>query len=144
YEVRIADLRRATAQDHSRVMAERAYADGRLLESQGKAESFRKAIGKYEEALKLYRTAGDRRGEGDTFHQIGEIQADLGGNPKAHLTKTRRRWSITARRFRSGEPRAITAVRSTRSTASAWSIARWARIRRRWTTSTMRFRSAEP
>jgi hypothetical protein len=51
YEVRIADLRTATAQDHSRVMAERAYLNGILLESQGlqgKAESFRKAIEKYD------------------------------------------------------------------------------------------------
>src|SRR5262249_44665944 len=54
YEVRITDQRTATAQDHSLVMAEKAYADGRLLESQGKAESLRKAIEKYEEALGLY------------------------------------------------------------------------------------------
>src|SRR5215475_8280028 len=57
YEVRITDLRTATAQDHSRVMAERTFADGHLLESQGNAESLRKAIEKYEEALRLYRTA---------------------------------------------------------------------------------------
>jgi tetratricopeptide (TPR) repeat protein len=83
YEVRIADIRTATAQDHSRVMAERIYADGKLLELQGKAESLRKAMEKYEEALRLYRIAGDRRGEGDTLHQIGSIQASLGENRKA-------------------------------------------------------------
>jgi tetratricopeptide (TPR) repeat protein len=83
YEVRIAELRRATAQDHSRVMAERVYADGRLLELQGKAESLRKAIEKYEEALRLYRVAGDRRGEGDTLHQIGLIHSQIFENRKA-------------------------------------------------------------
>jgi tetratricopeptide (TPR) repeat protein len=83
YEVRIADLRTATTQDRSRVRAERTYADGRLLESQGNAESLRKAIEKYEEALGHFRVAGDRRGEGYTLYKIGYIQARLGENLKA-------------------------------------------------------------
>jgi tetratricopeptide (TPR) repeat protein len=86
YEVRIAYLRTATAQDHSCLMAERAYLDGVLLESQGlqgKAESFRKAIEKYDEALGLYRVAGDRRGEGDTLRRFGLIHSLLGERQKA-------------------------------------------------------------
>jgi tetratricopeptide (TPR) repeat protein len=83
YEARIADLRTATAQDHSRVMAERVYADGRMLVSQGNAESRRKAIEKYEEALRLYRIAGDRRKEGDILNQIAAVLVNIGEIRKA-------------------------------------------------------------
>jgi CHAT domain-containing protein/Tfp pilus assembly protein PilF len=83
YEVKIADLRTATAQDRNRVLAEKVYADGRLLESQRKAESLRKAIEKYDEALPLYRIAGDRRGEAHVLNQIGEVHWALGEIQKA-------------------------------------------------------------
>ncbi|MBO0783947.1 MAG: hypothetical protein J2P37_34505, partial [Ktedonobacteraceae bacterium] len=83
YEVRIAYLRTATTQDHSRLMAESGYADGYLLESQGNIESLRKAIEKYEEAFGLYKTAGVLQGEGDTLDRIGRIHSLLGENLKA-------------------------------------------------------------
>ncbi|MBO0721560.1 MAG: tetratricopeptide repeat protein [Blastocatellia bacterium] len=83
YEVKVSELRTATAEDRSRVMAERVYAEGISLESQGDADSLRKAIEKYKEALGLYKTVGMHQGEGDTLHEIGVILGRLGENRKA-------------------------------------------------------------
>ncbi|TAE00127.1 MAG: CHAT domain-containing protein [Oscillatoriales cyanobacterium] len=57
-----------------------------MYESQaveGTAESLRKAIAKFEEALKLYREAGDRSGEATTLSGIGNVYSDLGEQQKA-------------------------------------------------------------
>jgi CHAT domain-containing protein len=63
--------------------AERAFTEGRELYQQGTAESLRKAIAKWEEALKLYREAGNRRGEAGTLNNIGGVYSDLGEKQKA-------------------------------------------------------------
>jgi len=47
------------------------------------AEAQRCAILKFEQALKLYREAGDRRGEATTLTWIGLVYAELGKNQKA-------------------------------------------------------------
>ncbi|MGH9754503.1 MAG: CHAT domain-containing tetratricopeptide repeat protein [Blastocatellia bacterium] len=83
YEVKIADLRIATSQDRKRVLAESAFAEGREMESQGIAESLRKAISKYEEALELFRVAGDRQREGGTLYRLGKIYYSFRDNRKA-------------------------------------------------------------
>src|SRR5262245_31022388 len=62
YEVKIEELREATAEDKYRVAAESLYREGERL-SQGTLEERRKGIEKYQEALELYRRAGDRKGE---------------------------------------------------------------------------------
>ncbi|MEG4208787.1 tetratricopeptide repeat protein [Microcoleus sp. S13_B4] len=63
--------------------AERALTEGEQLYQQGTAESLRKAIAKWEEALKLYREAGDRSGEATTLHNIGAVYSKLGEKQKA-------------------------------------------------------------
>ncbi|WP_445246367.1 CHAT domain-containing protein [Microcoleus sp. OTE_8_concoct_300] len=63
--------------------AERAFTEGLQLFKQGTAESLRKAIAKWEEALKLYREAGDRRGEARTLTWIGAVYSALGEKQKA-------------------------------------------------------------
>ncbi|MEG4247807.1 hypothetical protein [Microcoleus sp. Pol10D4] len=50
--------------------AERALKEGDQLYQQGTAESLRKALAKYEEALKLFRAGGDRGGEARTLNNI--------------------------------------------------------------------------
>jgi tetratricopeptide (TPR) repeat protein len=62
--------------------AERAFTEGDQLYQQGTAQSLRKAIAKWEEALKLYREAGDRRGEANTLTNIGQVYSDLEENRK--------------------------------------------------------------
>jgi CHAT domain-containing protein/Tfp pilus assembly protein PilF len=63
--------------------AERAFTEADRLYQQGTPESLRKAIAKWEEALKLYREAGDRRGEAFTLTNIGQVYSDLEEQQKA-------------------------------------------------------------
>ncbi len=73
YEVKIADLRTATEQDRKRVDAERAFAEGMRLARQGAAESIRQSLVKYEAALQIYKSLGDRGGEAASFRKIGQV-----------------------------------------------------------------------
>jgi CHAT domain-containing protein/Tfp pilus assembly protein PilF len=83
YEVKIAELRKATEQDKIRIAAERAFAQAQLLYEQGTLESLRGAIKKYEEALSLYRALGDRPRESATLHNTGYLYYLLGEKQKA-------------------------------------------------------------
>src|SRR5262245_19807925 len=77
YEIKIEELREATAEDKYRVAAESLYREGEQLR-QGTLEEKRKGIEKYQEALELYRRAGDSRGEAETLDCIGRVQQSLG------------------------------------------------------------------
>jgi CHAT domain-containing protein/tetratricopeptide (TPR) repeat protein len=77
YEVKIEELRAATPQDESRVAAQRALTEARRLVSQQAAESLRKAVEKYREALALWRAVGDQRGEADTLTGLGGVHIKL-------------------------------------------------------------------
>jgi CHAT domain-containing protein/Tfp pilus assembly protein PilF len=72
-----------TAQTNSSDAAETALNEGLQLYQQGTAEALRGAIVKYEEALKLYRSAGDRPGEAIILISIGRVYDDLGEKQKA-------------------------------------------------------------
>src|SRR5712692_677046 len=78
YELRIEVLGTVTAEDKSRIAADRSFAEAERLRAQGTAESRRKAIEKYEEALPLWRSLGDRQEEGKTLLNIGVSYSDLG------------------------------------------------------------------
>jgi CHAT domain-containing protein len=83
YEVRIEDLKTASDADRTRVAAERSYFAGAQLESEKTAESRRKAIERYGEALRLMREAGERRGEAMTLTSIGTVYNNLAEQQKA-------------------------------------------------------------
>ncbi|MCC5667365.1 tetratricopeptide repeat protein [Nostoc sp. CHAB 5784] len=68
----------ATNQD-----ANRALREGLELYRQGTADSLRQAIKKWEEALSLYRAAGDRKGEVTALFGIGHFYNDFGEKQKA-------------------------------------------------------------
>ncbi|MEG4381255.1 CHAT domain-containing tetratricopeptide repeat protein [Microcoleus sp. M2_C6] len=72
-----------TAQIGSNDAAETALKEGLRLYQQGTVESKKSAIVKWEEALKLYREAGDRRREAVTFSNIGLVYSELGEKQKA-------------------------------------------------------------
>lgn len=81
YEVRLDEVRIATAQDRSLVTANAAYAEADKARAQKRRPD---AIRKYEEALQLYRTAANRDGEIATlnilasgYHAVGEKQKSL-------------------------------------------------------------------
>ena len=78
YEVRLMEMRPATARERNLVAAQRAYAEGDRARSQGTKESRREAIGKYEEARALFSTAGDRFGEANALHNMGYMYVTLG------------------------------------------------------------------
>jgi CHAT domain-containing protein/Tfp pilus assembly protein PilF len=72
-----------TAQTNSNEAAQKIYEEAEKLYEQGTAEALRGAIVKYEEALKLYRSAGDRPGEAIILISIGRVYSDLGEKQKA-------------------------------------------------------------
>jgi tetratricopeptide (TPR) repeat protein len=72
-----------TTQTNSSDAAKKALKEGLELYRQGTAEAKRSAIIKLEEALKLFRVVGDRRGEAATLHNIGSAYSDLGEKQKA-------------------------------------------------------------
>ena len=72
-----------TAQSNSSGAADKLYKEGVQLYNQGTASAKRSAIVKLEEALKLYRQAGDKRREPLSLLGIGKVYGDLGENQKA-------------------------------------------------------------
>ena len=72
-----------TAQTNSSDAAAKALNEGLQLYQQGTAEAKTSAIAKYEEALKLYREAGDRGMEATTLNNIGLVYSQLGEKQKA-------------------------------------------------------------
>lgn len=94
YEVRIEDLKLATEADRTRVAAERSYFAAAQLQAERTGESWRKAIERYGEALRLMRDAGDRRGEAMTLTNIGSIYSSLGEPQRAlqHLDQALTVW----------------------------------------------------
>ena len=72
-----------TAQTNSSEAAQKVYEEAKKLYQQGTKEALTNAIAKYEEALKLYREAGNRRGEAVTLNNIGHVYSQLGEKQKA-------------------------------------------------------------
>lgn len=83
YEAKIVELRTATEKDKGQIAAQKAFAEGEFLKSQGTAESLRGAIKKYQEALSLYQAVSDKSGEAETLNNIGRVHSDLGEKQEA-------------------------------------------------------------
>ncbi|MEG4057624.1 MULTISPECIES: CHAT domain-containing tetratricopeptide repeat protein [unclassified Microcoleus] len=71
------------AQTNSNEAAEKALNEGLQLYQQGTAQALRGAIVKFEQALKLYREAGDHTREARALNNIGLVYSDLGEKQKA-------------------------------------------------------------
>ena len=82
YEIKVEELREATAEDKYHVAAESASREAEQLRN-GTLEAKRKSIEKYHEALGLYRRAGDRKGEAQSLNNIGLVHRSLGEMQKA-------------------------------------------------------------
>jgi CHAT domain-containing protein/Flp pilus assembly protein TadD len=63
--------------------ADKALTEAYQLSQQGTAESLRKALARYEEALKLFRAEGDRFNEAFTLYSIGLVYSKLREKQKA-------------------------------------------------------------
>src|SRR6266511_1750145 len=82
YEIKLEELRAATAEDNYRVAGESAFREAEQLKD-GTQEDRRKSIEKYQEALELYRRASERNGEAQTLNNIGVVDWSLGEMQKA-------------------------------------------------------------
>ncbi len=83
YEIKIEDLRAAMPQDKGRIAAQKASMDAKSLRNQRTAESLRRAVEKYQEALSLWRTLDDSRMEAYALNEMGLIYGDIGEYQKA-------------------------------------------------------------
>jgi CHAT domain-containing protein/tetratricopeptide (TPR) repeat protein len=86
YRIEIAEARAATQSDHDLVAAERAYTEACRLHNKGDADSVRRAIARYGEALKGWRAADGRRDEAWTLLLMGLAYNDL-SQPKEALER---------------------------------------------------------
>jgi CHAT domain-containing protein/predicted negative regulator of RcsB-dependent stress response len=77
YEIKVEELREATAEDKYRLAAESVFREAEQLED-GTLEARRKSIKKYNEALELYQRAGDHKWEAETLRKIGDVYNLLG------------------------------------------------------------------
>jgi CHAT domain-containing protein/Tfp pilus assembly protein PilF len=82
YEIKVKELREAKIEDRYRVEAEAFFHEARQL-NHGTSEERRKSIEKYQEALELYRRAGDLAKEGAVLNLIGEVYYILRETRKA-------------------------------------------------------------
>ena len=83
YRVTIKELRLATEKDRFRASAEKAHAEGELLQSERKKESLQKAIGKYIEASSLFQSAGELSQQGTALTNLGLAHYALGQTEKS-------------------------------------------------------------
>jgi CHAT domain-containing protein/Tfp pilus assembly protein PilF len=70
YTVTVSEQHEATEQDKARVAANHAWVEAYRLLVQNSPESQQQAVQKYEQALSLYRTADERRGQAELFHVL--------------------------------------------------------------------------
>ncbi|HKR60131.1 MAG TPA: CHAT domain-containing tetratricopeptide repeat protein [Pyrinomonadaceae bacterium] len=103
YEIKVEELRESTARDRDRMAAEGAFAEAVQLRAQGTAESLRKAIEKYSQALPFLRTLADQKGEAFTLEKIGSIYWQLSENQRALDYYSQSLPLMRAIRDRSGE-----------------------------------------
>jgi CHAT domain-containing protein/tetratricopeptide (TPR) repeat protein len=82
YEVKVEELRDATAEDKYRVAGESAFREAER-QQKGTLEARRKSIEKYHEAIELFRKAGASNSEATALNNIGEVYGALGEPQKA-------------------------------------------------------------
>jgi CHAT domain-containing protein/tetratricopeptide (TPR) repeat protein len=80
---KIQEVRGATQQDKARAQAEQAFREAVQLNTQQTAESLKKAIAKYEEAVALWHIAGEREFEGLAINNLAQAYYTLGDRKKA-------------------------------------------------------------
>ena len=83
YEIKIEELRKATARDRFRVSAQNLISEGNQFRDQRTADSLRLALEKYQAALQLWRSVDDRSAEARALNEIGFVQSLRGEAEKA-------------------------------------------------------------
>src|SRR5215475_326831 len=75
--------RAAAQEDSKRIAARTANDEAERLRKQGTAESLSKSIVKYEEALSLWRSVGDKSGEAEALTSAAQVYNSLGDKQRA-------------------------------------------------------------
>ncbi|MFN0280180.1 MAG: CHAT domain-containing protein [Pyrinomonadaceae bacterium] len=83
YEAKLVELRLATEKDKKIIVAQKVFAEGEVLRMQGKADSVRGSIKKYENALAIFQALGDKNGEAETINSISTAHFQLGETQQA-------------------------------------------------------------
>ncbi len=83
YEIRVDALRPATQEDKDRVAAQLAFYEGVQASREATADSRRKALARFDEALNRWRALADRSGEAQALHAIGRTYGMSGESEKA-------------------------------------------------------------
>ncbi len=81
--VKLAELRAIDPQDPNRIEAERQFAKGEQLRPRQAAEDKRAALAAYEEALKLWRLAGDKEKQALALSMLGDVSRTLREHQRA-------------------------------------------------------------
>jgi CHAT domain-containing protein/Tfp pilus assembly protein PilF len=66
-----------------KAVAEEAFGEARRLVDEGSVESLRRAIAKFDEALRFYRAIGDSKRQGEILNDMGFVYDDLGERQRA-------------------------------------------------------------
>lgn len=83
FECTLVELREAKPADEIRIAAEKAFNEGKRLQSEGSKESLNQAIAKFEAALPRWRAIGDQAEEGHTLDTMGDAYWSLSQGAKA-------------------------------------------------------------
>jgi tetratricopeptide (TPR) repeat protein len=83
YEVRIEELREASAAERNSLGADAAFRQAEALRRMGTAESLQKSVERYGVAAPLYHAAGDRKTEAASLNRRGMAYRALGDKAKA-------------------------------------------------------------
>jgi CHAT domain-containing protein/Tfp pilus assembly protein PilF len=84
FECGLVELRAAQPADERRIAAERAFNEGKRLQSEGSKESLNRAIARFEAAIPEWRAIGDQAEEGHTLDTMGDAYWSLGQGAKAN------------------------------------------------------------
>ncbi len=83
YEIKLEEARAATEKDRLIIEGLRRFAEAEQSQSRGNAEGLRAAVEKFQQSVDLFRSGGDREGEGTSLVRLGLAHRLLGDNQKA-------------------------------------------------------------
>ena len=83
YEIKLEQLRIATAEDRSRIAARKLFDEAMAIRDQRTEQAYQQALEKHLSALTIWHSVNDKFMEGRSLLEIGEIYGDIGQYQKA-------------------------------------------------------------
>jgi CHAT domain-containing protein/tetratricopeptide (TPR) repeat protein len=110
YEIKVVELRAASAFDRQRLAARKVFAQGNFIRAADRALRWPDVLAKYEAALAMFRAAGDREGEAAALAEIGWVHMANGENNRALEISEQAAELFRAVGDRGGEARSLRVV----------------------------------